>query len=579
MSGIFISYRRDDASGQAGRLFDRLKERFSEDHVFMDVTDLKPGQDFVTEIERALEGSDVMLAVIGPQWLDAMDSDGRRRLDDPEDFVRREVATALARKATVIPVLVRGAVMPDAAALPEPLRPLARRQAIELSDKRWKDDVDDLVAALEQPVPQAAPAARSEPGGARGAVGAVTETRKSPISLGLFALGLVVAIAGMWLWMKPNFKDTPSELTEKPSTVTRRAASDAERTPAAPAPAPAETKAASATLLSTPSSSAPSTGAASPGAFALTLPEVSEVKFRNPGAEVTYRILAIRSEPRDADSQHLTFLIRMHNHGSSGENFWDSSFRLVTGDRRLEPVTPLNEVADAHAAEDGEVKFLVPVSLTKAELEIAYRERDKTAIPIALGSRAPIPTDGSTDEFGRPTRARVVDKVKPLPASLRVGQRVKVGHAEFELVDATLERETSERAALSITVRCSVSREHYGTNFWSSSVRLVVDGVPRAPANSVNEVVSGGASKEAKFIFPLETMPESLDVRFFDTGDTGRVALDLSGKRDKPKPAPADRPVQAAKRSSERCLALLNRAQIGDPLSAAELQVLQKECR
>ncbi|MGA8055004.1 MAG: toll/interleukin-1 receptor domain-containing protein, partial [Burkholderiales bacterium] len=80
MSGIFISYRRDDASGQAGRLFDRLKEHFGEDHVFMDVTDLKPGQDFVTEIELALEGSDVMLAVIGPQWLDAMDSDGRRRL-------------------------------------------------------------------------------------------------------------------------------------------------------------------------------------------------------------------------------------------------------------------------------------------------------------------------------------------------------------------------------------------------------------------------------------------------------------------------------------------------------------------
>ena len=128
MNDIFISYRRDDSAGHAGRLFDRLKDRLGAEHVFMDVTDLRPGQDFAVELEHAVAKADCLLAVIGPRWLDAVDTSGRRRIDDPDDFVHREVGAALSKGISVIPVLVHGATMPRADELPEALRSLARRQ-------------------------------------------------------------------------------------------------------------------------------------------------------------------------------------------------------------------------------------------------------------------------------------------------------------------------------------------------------------------------------------------------------------------------------------------------------------------
>ncbi len=119
MPGIFISYRRDDASGHAGRLFDRLAQRFGPDSVFMDVTDIAPGEDFARVIEDSVGIADLLLAMIGPQWLSASDRAGARRLDDPSDFVRREIAAGLHGDTTVIPVLVRGARMPREDELPE----------------------------------------------------------------------------------------------------------------------------------------------------------------------------------------------------------------------------------------------------------------------------------------------------------------------------------------------------------------------------------------------------------------------------------------------------------------------------
>jgi hypothetical protein len=112
MSGqIFISYRREDTSAWAGRLFDRLVTRFGENQVFMDVDGVGIGKDFVEKIERRVGECDVLIAVIGAHWLTSTDSQGWR-LDNPEDFVRMEVATALRRNIRVIPVLVEGALMP-----------------------------------------------------------------------------------------------------------------------------------------------------------------------------------------------------------------------------------------------------------------------------------------------------------------------------------------------------------------------------------------------------------------------------------------------------------------------------------
>ena len=153
MSKILVSYRRDDSSGYAGRLYDRLAEQFSAERVFMDVQTIQPGVDFVREIEEAVEASAVVIVLIGRRWLGASDAEGRRRLDDPHDFVRLEVAAALERGVRIFPVLVGGASMPSQSDLPTPLTRLGRYNAIELSDSRWAYDVKRLVDALGAIVP------------------------------------------------------------------------------------------------------------------------------------------------------------------------------------------------------------------------------------------------------------------------------------------------------------------------------------------------------------------------------------------------------------------------------------------
>lgn len=175
---VFISYRRLDAPGYAGRLYDALAARLGDQRVFMDVGAIEPGAVFGEQIDKAIGSCDVLLAVIGPQWTTVTDAHGRRRLDDPGDFVALEVGTALRRDVKVIPVLVDGARMPIPDELPPALATLGRRQAIELSAARWRYDVETLLAALEgalepapapvpvsgAPVPEAAPAADPAPG-------------------------------------------------------------------------------------------------------------------------------------------------------------------------------------------------------------------------------------------------------------------------------------------------------------------------------------------------------------------------------------------------------------------------------
>ncbi|HEX8150635.1 MAG TPA: toll/interleukin-1 receptor domain-containing protein [Pyrinomonadaceae bacterium] len=146
---VFINYRREDASGYAGRLYEWLSGRFGRERVFMDVSAITPGSDFVKVIEEEVAACEAVLVIIGRQWLDCK-ADGRRRLDDPRDFVRVEIAAALARDALVIPVLVEGAAVPREQDLPDVLKPLARRHALELSDERWEYDAGRLHDTLEK---------------------------------------------------------------------------------------------------------------------------------------------------------------------------------------------------------------------------------------------------------------------------------------------------------------------------------------------------------------------------------------------------------------------------------------------
>src|SRR5688572_28515840 len=120
-SSIFISYRRDDTAGFAGRLYDRLSARFGANRIFIDIDTIGPGVDFVRKIEESVKSSGALLALIGKNWLTAASLSGERRLDDPKDFVRLEIATALEEDLLVIPLLVQGAQIPSAVELPERL--------------------------------------------------------------------------------------------------------------------------------------------------------------------------------------------------------------------------------------------------------------------------------------------------------------------------------------------------------------------------------------------------------------------------------------------------------------------------
>ena len=147
---VFISYRREEASGHAGRLYDAVERHLGPDNVFMDLT-IEPGTDFVEAIQEGVGGCRVLLVVIGSRWLSVKDAHGRVRLENPDDFVRLEVSTGLARSdLRVVPVLVHGARMPRADELPDDLARLARRHAVELSDGRWTFDVGKLLDAVDR---------------------------------------------------------------------------------------------------------------------------------------------------------------------------------------------------------------------------------------------------------------------------------------------------------------------------------------------------------------------------------------------------------------------------------------------
>jgi hypothetical protein len=148
--GVFISYRRDDAPGHAGRLYDSLVAHFGAGRVFMDVDSIDPGVDFVEMIEATLANAAVVVVVIGPGWLHARDELGGERLAESSDFVHLEVRRALELDKRVIPVLVDGATPPKVEELPRDLAALARRNAFDVSDPRFHSDVSRLAMAIDK---------------------------------------------------------------------------------------------------------------------------------------------------------------------------------------------------------------------------------------------------------------------------------------------------------------------------------------------------------------------------------------------------------------------------------------------
>ena len=201
MKGIFISYRRDDTSGYSRLLYDRLVREFGEAQVFMDVETIRePGTDFVDAINHGVGQCSVLLALIGRSWVSGTDRDGKRRLDDPDDFVRLEVATALSRDVRVIPIVVQGARMPGTDDLPDNLKSLARRQALTLSHEDWEHDVGKLTAALAR-IPGLERKAPDEPQVERRTAPPPAGRSSTAKTAAIAVLGTLVVAFGALMWI------------------------------------------------------------------------------------------------------------------------------------------------------------------------------------------------------------------------------------------------------------------------------------------------------------------------------------------------------------------------------------------
>jgi hypothetical protein len=191
-SGVFLSYRREETKHVAGRLADRIAERFTSSQIFVDVDSIPPGVDFTRATQEAIDRSGVLLALIGPRWTTIEDAEGRRRLDDPEDFVVLELRAALELGIPVIPVLVDGAQMPKAAELPPGMEHFSLRNAVRLDAETFRRDVDWLLTQLAKILPAPSGEA-SEPRPAPRRL----MNRRAALRL---AGALVVAAAGAGVW-------------------------------------------------------------------------------------------------------------------------------------------------------------------------------------------------------------------------------------------------------------------------------------------------------------------------------------------------------------------------------------------
>lgn len=222
MAGIFVSYRRDDSRDIAGRLVDRLRQDYSDEQLFLDIDAIPPGMNFETVLAERLKACDVVLAMIGPHWVNAQDANGQRRLEEPGDYVRREIAAALERSdVRVIPLLVSGAAMPRPEELPEDLKPLLARQNYQLRYERFTADANDLIAQLVKVVP---------PEGKRRLV-------KWAVALGALAVLLVAGAIYYRTATTPNdagrsdpvLREEAIKLCREASEVTARLASSSDR--------------------------------------------------------------------------------------------------------------------------------------------------------------------------------------------------------------------------------------------------------------------------------------------------------------------------------------------------------------
>ena len=250
MGAVFISYRRADSEGQARALSLELEKLLGRDSLFMDVDGIALGRDFRQIIHERLQHCDVMLALIGPRWLDAADAKGNRLLDNPRDFVRQELAAALKRNILVIPVLLQGTPIPSPEQLPEDIRDLSYRNGFDLEHSTWESDVREMVKRLGLDQQTATPTVSPEKASAPPRTpGTPTPMKRSGIAYAAAGTAAVV-ISALLLYLYSSFSGTeqtqptqasPTDAaatTPRDATPTLRGTTGVTNTPLTP-PAPA----------------------------------------------------------------------------------------------------------------------------------------------------------------------------------------------------------------------------------------------------------------------------------------------------------------------------------------------------
>jgi hypothetical protein len=447
MAGTFISYRREDAAGYAGRLRESLERKLGAARVFRDVDTLRPGQDFVQAIEARLADCAVMLAVIGREWAGARDLAGSRRLDEPFDFVRIEIAAALARpEVLVVPVLVEGASMPTSSELPDNLKALTRRHAVSLRDETWDADVDRLVNVIE------------------GAFASRDPSRAdAPISAAQMwvAAALAVVIVGLLVFNG------------------RRPRPDAVEAPAAG---------------NTGGRAGPPVSTAGGSPYTIDVPRLAEVAFE----DVIYAVAAGNVVIRD-DGPELRLRIRVMNFSRNDVNFWDDSFRLAASGEVLTPTSGLNEIAPGNSLRYGIVTFKLRPQMRTGTLRIvnSRNSRETAEIPLDLSPTGRPPVDENAeiaDSMGQAIQAAVVRDPVPL---LEGGD-----------VSVALERASTRRFANALRLTLSLRIANSGrTSIHSNMIEMRVQagGEQRAPFQSPNEVIDSKATATGTVAFDLPT--------------------------------------------------------------------------
>ena len=481
MPTTFISYRRDDAAGYAGRLHEALENRLGRDRVFRDVDTLEPGQDFIEAIESRLAECRVFIAMIGREWLDARDSEGRRRLDQPHDYVRLEIITALDRRdVRVIPVLIEGATMPPVESLPEPVRPLTRKQAVHLRDDAWDHDVDRLASAIAD----AGSTPLTRPSSALPALPLTSGSLPRKIKIG-GAIALVAILSFFALR-----RDSPPEVMR-------------------PEPSVATTSAAAATTAANASSSKVTRGQP----YGVALPRIAEVAHR-----LIFTILSASVVPLSNGTSELRVRVRFSNEGRYDANAWDDSFRLVVAGNTLAPTSRLNELARGHSLTQGIITFEIPANTGKATLQVIEGRRTGE-LPLDL-STTNRPADDEKADAGDALSRATIHTIAGTPVAL-----VRDGDLSVAVTSAS-----SRRFVNVVRLRFGLrftNTGRYGASALDATLRVAAGDEVVAPIDWSGALVEGNSNAATDVEFEVPPTAKRVVLRGTIRNSSGEWPIEL----------------------------------------------------